>query len=123
MAEILSTPFGRGLAVTVDHDPRLVATNAPTGSCILFDNGTDPPETFLKLDNGSSINVLKVAEMKPDGSLKVTGTAVSGDLGKAIVDVDDVKLATVAGYLKVDVTDEGSQIADQGYFIPLYILA
>ncbi len=58
-----------------------------------------------------------------DGALKIVGTAVVADKTKPIVDVDDVKLATVAGYIRVNVTDDGGQIADQDYFIPVHTLA
>ena len=123
MALILSTPFGAALAVTVDHDPTIVATDVPAGSCILFENGGGAPKTYIKLDDGNTTNVRKIAEMKPDGTLEVVGSAAPGDLDRVIVDVDDVKLATVAGYMKVNVTDEGSQISDQDYFVPIYTLA
>lgn len=58
-----------------------------------------------------------------DGALKIVGTAVVADKTKPIVDADDVKLATVAGYIRVNVTDDGNQISDQDYFIPVHTLA
>lgn len=58
-----------------------------------------------------------------DGALKIVGTAVVADMTKAIVDVDDVKTARVAGYVRINVTDDGGQIADQDYFIPVHTLA
>lgn len=58
-----------------------------------------------------------------DGALKIIGTASLADKTKAIVDADDVKVAKVAGYIRVNVTDNGDQIADQDYFIPVHTLA
>lgn len=49
-----STDLGNGLlAVTVDHDPQVVATDAPAGSIIIDVNG----KHFRKLDAGPSTNL------------------------------------------------------------------
>jgi hypothetical protein len=55
--------------------------------------------------------------------LKYIGTAAAADLTRSIVDAGDVAVATVQGYVKVEVQDDGNRITDQDYFIPVYTLA
>jgi hypothetical protein len=63
MAIIGSTDLGSGLkALTVDHDPTVVATDAPAGSIIIDANGVH----WVKEDSGSTINVIKASGDKID---------------------------------------------------------
>ena len=55
--------------------------------------------------------------------LEFLGTATSADLTGSIVAVGDVSTPTVAGYIKIFITDEGNQITDQAYFIAVNTLA
>jgi hypothetical protein len=55
--------------------------------------------------------------------LKVIGTAAAADLTRSIVDNGDVTTPTLAGWVKIEVQDDGNQITDQDYFIPVYTLA
>ena len=61
MAITGSTDLGNGvLAVTVDHDPEAVATDAPTGSLIITAAGV----WHRKLDDGSTTNVSGASAIK-----------------------------------------------------------
>jgi hypothetical protein len=51
------------------------------------------------------------------------GSAAAGVLTQSIVNASDVTTATLAGYVKVYVQDDGNQITDQAYYQPLYTLA
>lgn len=54
---------------------------------------------------------------------RFTGTAAAGVLTQSIVDEGDQASETREGWLKVYVVDEGNQITDQAYFVPLYTLS
>lgn len=53
---------------------------------------------------------------------KVIGTAASGNVTRSIVDEDDVVSSTLLGWVKIEVKDDGNQIADRDYFMPVYEL-
>ena len=54
MSILGATDIGKGLlTVTVDHDPTVVSTDVPKGSCIIDANGVH----YIKLDNGATTNV------------------------------------------------------------------
>ena len=55
--------------------------------------------------------------------IKFIGTAASATLTNSLVAAADVTTATVAGYVKVEVRDDGNQITDQVYYMPVYTLA
>lgn len=51
------------------------------------------------------------------------GSAAAATLTQSIVAEADVTTATSAGFLKVEVQDDGNQIADQAYFVRVWTLA
>ena len=55
--------------------------------------------------------------------VRYIGTAAAGVLTQSIVDEGDVTTATRQGFIKVFVQDDGNQITDQAYFMPLFTLA
>lgn len=55
--------------------------------------------------------------------IRFIGTSANGVLTQSIVDAADVATATVVGYLEVYVQDDGNQLTDQSYYIPIYTLA
>lgn len=55
--------------------------------------------------------------------IRFRGTSANGVLTQSIVEDADVASATRAGWLKVFVTDDGNQLTDQAYFLPLFTLA
>lgn len=54
--------------------------------------------------------------------IRFIGTAAVSDITQSIVAAASVSTATVAGYVKVYVQDDGNQITDQAYFMPVYTL-
>lgn len=55
--------------------------------------------------------------------IKFIGTAAAATLTRSIVAEADVSTATRAGFLKINVQDDGNRITDQAYFLPIYTLA
>jgi hypothetical protein len=49
--------------------------------------------------------------------LHIIGTATSGDITGTIVDSTDVSSFAYRGFIKIQVTDEGNQVADQDYYL------
>ena len=80
----------------------------------------------LKVDQSSGIAgiaALQLLQSDVDQEfIAIRGTAAAGNLARSIVDAGDVSVATIAGYAMVNVTDDGNQITDQDYFLPLYTL-
>ncbi len=55
--------------------------------------------------------------------IKFYGSAAAATLTQSIVAEADVTTATRAGFIKVFVNDEGNQITDQAYYMPIFTLA
>jgi len=55
--------------------------------------------------------------------IRFIGAAASGNLTRSLVAAGDVTTATIAGYLRVYVRDDGNQITDQAYYVPVYTLS
>lgn len=55
--------------------------------------------------------------------MRFQGTAAPATLTQSIVDEVDVKKATIEGFIKIHVIDDGNQIADQDYFLPIMTLS
>ena len=55
--------------------------------------------------------------------IRFVGTAANGVLTQSIVDEGDQGSETREGWLKVYVQDDGNQITDQAYYIPIYSLS
>lgn len=55
--------------------------------------------------------------------IRFIGTAANSVLTQSIVNNGDVSTPTLAAWLKVYVQDDGNQISDQTYFVPIYTLA
>lgn len=85
------------------------------------------PVATVDVVQDSSTGAQPVLRLKQDDDseefIRYHGSATSADLTKSIVDNGDVSTATLAGWAKVFVTDDGNQIADQAYYQPLYTLA
>lgn len=74
-----SVDLGEGIvAVTVDHDPTVTATDAAAGSLIITSSG----QWYRKIDNGSTTNVEEIpGETGPTGPAGATGTGETGPTG------------------------------------------
>lgn len=73
-------------------------------------------------DGAKPVILLDQADVSEE-FMRFVGTAASATLTNSIVDDDDVTTATLQAWLKIYVQDDGNQISDQAYFIPIYTLA
>jgi len=55
--------------------------------------------------------------------IRFIGTAAAATLTQSLVAEADVTTATRAGFVKVYIQDDGNQLTDQAYFVPVYTLA
>ena len=82
---------------------------------------------MLSVDQGASDGATPVLKMEQsdvsEEFVRFIGSAASGVLTQSIVDNGDVGTPTLEGWAKVYVQDDGNQITDQAYFVPLYTLA
>jgi hypothetical protein len=74
-------------------------------------------------DVAGAIPVLTVEQIDiSEEFIRFIGTAANGVVTQSIVDVGDVATSTIKGFLKIYVQDDGNQITDQAYYIPIYTL-
>jgi hypothetical protein len=74
-------------------------------------------------DNGGNIPALRLDQDDVDRDfISFVGTADSG-LANSIVDQGDESGSSLDGWLKVYVQDDGNQIADGYYYLPIYTLS
>jgi hypothetical protein len=106
----ISSALDNGKGVYAVADTAVQGHGGSTGG--LFSSGSDGIPLHLLIEyNDESVFV------------HYQGDSASGEVDKTIVDVGDVTTATIAGYIKVYVTDDGNQITDQAYYQPIYTLA
>ena len=73
---------------------------------------------------GANLPVLHLQQADVDEPFIVfEGDAANGDLTRDLVAEADVAVATRIGFHKVEVCDDGDQIVDADYFVPMYSLA
>lgn len=81
----------------------------------------------LSVFQGNSVGALPVVHVHQvdvsEEFIRFQGSAAAATLTQSIVAVADVTTATLIGYLKVHVVDDGNQITDQGYYQPIYTLS
>jgi hypothetical protein len=74
--------------------------------------------------SGASVPVLKLDQADvSEEFIRFVGQAAAATLTQSIVAEADVTTATRAGFLKCYVQDDGNQITDQSYYIPIFTLA
>jgi hypothetical protein len=98
------------------------------GPCFygLLDIGpvTNPVANFYQKATDGGVEVLRLWQMDVDQPfIEFRGTAAAADLTRSIVDEGDQASETREGWLKVYVRDDGNQITDQPYFVPIYSLS
>jgi len=97
------------------------AGNVGIGSHAIF------PTAKLSINQAGSsrsIPVLKLAQADiSEEFIRFVGTAADNVITQSIVAAADVGTAIVAGYVMVYVQDDGNQITDQAYYVPIYTLA
>jgi len=102
---------------------RLVATS---GTTVNVGIGIAAPAAQLHVDQTSTTGAKPVltvdqADVSED-FIRYIGTAAAANVTQSIVDNGDVTTATLRGWVKVYVQDDGNQITDQFYYQPLYTL-
>ena len=89
--------------------------------------GTTSPAGKVGINQTSTtaaIPVLKLTQADvSEEFIRYVGSAAVSDLTQSIVAEASVSTATRAGFVKVYVQDDGNQITDQAYFVPVYTLA
>lgn len=80
--------------------------------------------TINQINTSGAIPVLTVNQTDVSEELiRFIGSSANGILTQSVVKAADVSVATLAGYIKMYVQDDGDQLTDQAYFMPIYTLA
>ena len=113
-----STPTA-GAMTTVSEAMRIIQGNVGIG--------ITAPLAKLHIDQATSdaakpVITLDQADVSEE-FIRFIGTSANGILTQSIVENADVSTSTLQGWLKVYVQDDGNQLADSSYFIPIYTLA
>lgn len=91
--------------------------------------GINVASALAKLDIDQSSTTAAIPVLKLDQAdiseefIRFVGTSADGVLTQSIVEEGDQASQTIAGWLKVYVQDDGNQLTDQAYFIPVYTLS
>jgi hypothetical protein len=82
------------------------------------DSITDGVAHFYQNDSSGSIGVLYLQQEDDEKQfLNLHGYAVSSSVNNSLVAVADVSSTTAAGYARIEIKDEGSQISNGPYYI------
>lgn len=88
--------------------------------------GKGTPDTLVDIEQTNASAGVAAVTIKQDDLdepfIKFIGSASVGDVTRNIVSDVDVGDAIRAGWVKLEVRDDGNQITDQDYFIPIYTL-
>ena len=88
--------------------------------------GTTGPLAKLHVDQSSTTGAVPVLTVDQadisEEFVRFIGTSANAVLNQSIVEAADVTTATIAGYLKIYVQDDGNQLTDQSYYLPIYTL-
>jgi hypothetical protein len=81
----------------------------------------------LSVDQYSSTGAKPVLALKQsdvsEEFIRFVGTSANGVLTQSIVEDADVTTSTLQGWIKVYVQDDGNQLTDQAYYVPIFTLA
>jgi hypothetical protein len=126
-----TTGGGYALATMTDH-PLFFRTHNHAAMAIDLDQNIGIGLTTgmlgkLHIDQSSTSGavppmVLDQADVSEE-FIRFIGTSANGVLTQSIVEAADVATATLKGYVKVYVQDDGNQLTDQAYYQPIYTLA
>lgn len=99
--------------VTITYGGRIgVLTNTPTAQVHIDQSSTTGAIPVLTVDQ---------ADVSEE-FIRFIGTSANGVLTQSIVEAADVSTATIAGYLKIFISDDGNQITDAAYYVAFYSL-
>lgn len=92
-----------------------------------YDMFTVDKTNWIAMTQGKTAGALPVLTLEQldvdEPFLKFIGTADSANLTRSLVDAGDVSTATAIGFAKVEIRDDGNQIADGDGFILIYSIA
>jgi len=117
---------------TTTNHPLLLGINSTEAMRINTDRTigigtTTAGEALLHIDqsaSGAAIPALKLDQADiSEEFIRFIGTAAVSDITQSVVAEASVSTATRAGFVKVYVQDDGNQITDQSYFMPVYTLS
>jgi len=112
--EIRIRTGNEGTAMTLHDDQRVsIGTTFPGGQLKVEQPSTGAVRPALTL----------IQRNEEQEFIVYRGTSDSGELAYSLVGEGDVTTATRQGFVKVNVTDDGSELADQDYYMPIYTLA
>ncbi len=101
------------------------AYNVFSGRCGL--GGVIAPAAQIHVDQSSTTGAIPVLTLDQgdisEEFIRFIGTAADDVITQSIVAAADVGVATIAGYIRIYVQDDGNQITDQAYYVPIYTLA
>lgn len=128
---ILSHANGNVYMGAWTNHPLVLRTNNANAITIDTDGdvgvGTSFPEATMHISQTSSTGAQEVLRLRQDdvseAFTKYVGRAASANLTQSIVSDADVTTATLIGWIKINVQDDGNQISDQAYYQPIYTLA
>lgn len=86
--------------------------------------GITAPAAMVDIDQSSASGTVPVLKLDQgdvsEEFIRFVGTSANAVLTQSIVEAADVTTATIAGYLKIYVSDDGNQVTDAAYFVPFY---
>lgn len=88
--------------------------------------GISSPTAKIHANQDSSTGAIPPLHLEQDDiseeAIRVTGTAAADVLTQTIVASAAVTTATVAGYIRLNIQDEGNQVTDSYYYLPFYTI-
>jgi hypothetical protein len=117
--------YGGTLSGGADGDVHLAYTGSASRGNVGI--GTQEVAAKLHVDQSSTTGALPVLTVdQADVSeefIRFIGTSADGVLTQSIVEDADVTTSTPQGWLKIYVQDDGNELTDQAYFVPIFTLA
>jgi hypothetical protein len=119
---VLATLTGTTNQITVTNGAGTITLSTPQDidtSCDFQANTVDINQATD--DAAVPVLTLTQADVSED-FIKFIGSTNAGDVDQSLVNASDVGTATIAGYIKVYIRDDGDEITDQSYYMPVYSL-
>ena len=106
-----------------DTNTHLLFTDADVDCVGINDSTPDGKLDVVQSSTTAAIPVLVVEQADvSEEFIRFIGSSANGVLTQSIIENADVGASALQGWLKVFVQDDGNQLADQAYFIPIYTL-
>lgn len=120
-----------GSIIFLDSNKKLA--QAPS-SVLFWDNtnfrlgvGISTPTGKIHINQSSTTAAIPSIHLEQNDvseeAIRVTAQAGSGILTQTLVAGATVTTETIAGYMRINVQDEGNQITDSNYYVPFYTIS